>query len=169
MNNKVIVTPKIYFTTINILFLALMAGQVVFAGVLFFLSQTQKRVELITPEIHQTLLWIVPAVAVAGITLGWVVFNSKLKSLWHKDNLAEKLKGYQTAMVVRLAIMEGPSLLALILFYITGDYTFLGVSAFIILAFLFNKPSRPAIIRHLQLHDDERMLLEDQEAFLYER
>jgi uncharacterized integral membrane protein len=165
MNNDQAITPKIYFKTVNMLFVALVAGQVVFALVLFFLNQTQKKIEFITPEIHQTLVWIAPALAVAGIVLGWLVFNTKLKPLQHKNSLFEKLKGYQSAMILRFAFMEGPSLVALVFFYITGDYIFLGVSAFIILAFLFNRPSKSLIIRHLQLHDDERLLLEDSETF----
>jgi F0F1-type ATP synthase membrane subunit c/vacuolar-type H+-ATPase subunit K len=170
MDNKLMVTPNIYFRTINILFLALVAGQVVFALVLFFLNQTQEKVAfIITPEIHQTLIWVALALAVAGIAIGWLVFNAKLKSLQSMSNLTEKLKGYQSAMIVRFAFMEGPSLVALVFFYITGDYIFPGVSAFIIIAFLFNRPSKSQIIRHLQLHDDERLLLEDPEAFLYER
>jgi hypothetical protein len=169
MDNKLMVTPNIYFKTINILFFALVTGQVVFALVLFFLNQTQEKVVFITPEIHRTLTWIAPALAVAGIAIGWLVFNSKLKSLQNMNSLAEKLKGYQSAMIIRFAFMEGPSLVALVFFYITGDYIFLGVSAFVILAFLFNRPSKSLIIRHLQLHDDERLLLEDPEAFLYER
>lgn len=166
MDNKLMATPKIYFKTVNILFLALVAGQVVFALVLFFLNQTQVKVAFITPEIHQTLMWIAPALAVAGIVLGWLVFNTKLKSLQNMNSLTEKLKGYQSAMIIRFAFMEGPSLVALVFFYITGDYIFLGVSAFIILAFLFNRPSKSLIIRHLQLHDDERLLLEDPETSL---
>lgn len=170
MNSKQTVTPKIYFKTINMLFLALVAGQVVFACILFFLKQTQRnRIEFITPELHRILLWVAPAFAVAGIALGWVVFSTRLKALQLKDNMAEKLNGYQSAMIIRFAFMEGPSLLALALFYITGDYIFLGIAAFVILAFLFNRPLKPVIIRHLQLHDDERLLLEDPEAFLYER
>lgn len=169
MNNNPAITPKIYFKTVNLLFLALVAGQVVFALILFFLNKTQGKIAFITPEIHQTLVWIAPALAVTGIALGWLVFNTKLKSLQQKSNLAEKLKGYQSAMIIRFAFMEGPSLVALVFFYITGDYIFLAVSAFIILAFLFNRPSKSLISRHLQLHDDERLLLEDPEAFLYER
>ncbi|MFA6059956.1 MAG: hypothetical protein WC756_17245 [Taibaiella sp.] len=170
MNDKQTVTPKIYFKTVKILFLALVAGQIVFACVVLFLNQTQReRIAFITPELHQTLLWIAPAFAVAGIALGWVVFNTRLKALRLKDNMAEKLTGYQSAMIIRFAFMEGPSLLALALFYITGDYIFLYVAVFVILAFLFSRPSKPAIILHLQLHDDERLLLEDPDAFLYER
>jgi hypothetical protein len=170
MNSKQTVTPKIYFKTVNILFLALVAGQVIFACILLFLNQTQrKRIEFITPEVHHALLWAAPAFAAAGVALGWIIFNTKLKVLQHKDNMAEKLSGYQSAMIIRFAFMEAPSLLALGLFYITGDYIFLSVSVFIILAFLFNRPSKPIIIRHLQLHDDERLLLEDQETVLYER
>jgi divalent metal cation (Fe/Co/Zn/Cd) transporter len=170
MNNKQSITPKIYFKTVNILFLALVAGQVVFACVLLFLNQTQrKKIEFITPDVHQALLWAAPAFAVAGLALSWIVFNAKLKALQHKDSIAEKLSGYQSAMIIRFALMEAPSLLALGLFYITGDYIFLGTSAFIILAFLFNRPSKALIIQHLRLHDDEKLLLEDSEAFLYER
>ena len=165
MNDKQTVTPKNYFKTVNILFLALVAGLVVFAGILLFLNQTQReKIEFITPEVHQTLRWVAPAFAVAGIALGWVIFNTRLKALRLKDNMAEKLSGYQSAMIIRFAFMEGPSLLALGLFYITGDYIFLYVAAFVILAFLFNRPSKSAIIRHLQLHDDERLLLEDPDA-----
>jgi hypothetical protein len=168
MNSKQVVTSKTYFKTINILFLALVAGQVAFAIVLLFLNQTKRSVDMITPEIHQTLIWVVPAIAVAGIALGWIVFNARLKSLQMKDNLSEKLRSYQSIMIVRYALMEGPSLLALTIFYITGNYIFVGIAAFIVVMFLFNRPSKTAIIRHLQLHDDEKLLLEDPEAVVYE-
>src|SRR5687768_10075522 len=81
MNSTQTVTPKIYFKTVNILFLALVAGQVIFACILLFLNQTQrKRIEFVTPEVHQALLWAAPAFAAVGVALGWIIFNTKLKA-----------------------------------------------------------------------------------------
>ncbi len=161
MDNNIQMVPKTFLRSVNILFMALVAGQVMFALVAIFVVRMKQTVAGFDRQFIDVALWLIPAIAVAGIAIGWLFFNARLKAVRAKGTLAEKLGGYQPAMIARLAIMEGPSLLALAVFLLSGEYIFLGTSAFVILAFLFNRPTKNRIVQQLQLHDDEKWQMED--------
>jgi hypothetical protein len=166
MDNQLVITPKSFFRSLLILFWAMVAGQVIFGLITFFQVSILKKGSILDRQILDIMLWIAPGLAVSGIALGWIFFDIRLKVLRDKSNLREKLSGYQSAMIVKLAMMEGPSLLALVLFFLSGEYIFLAVAAFVVLVFLFSHPTKAKIIQQLQLHDDERMLLDDADAYL---
>ena len=58
-------------------------------------------------------LYLVPFIAIGGTLVGHFIFNTNLKEVQQKPSLQEKLSGYQSARLIRLALIEGPSLFAI--------------------------------------------------------
>ncbi|MBE2246883.1 MAG: hypothetical protein IAE67_06460 [Candidatus Competibacteraceae bacterium] len=78
--------------------------------------------------------------------------------------LAQKLKMYRTAYIMRLALIEAPGLMAVVFFYITTDWITL-IPAFLSAFFLLGRlPSAEKIIDELSLtgEDAEKMLRPDE-------
>lgn len=135
-------TPATYLRTCAIIHLALTIGQVLFAIVAIFQS---KKIMINVRNIHDPLLYLVPLFAVSGSVLGNVLYKSKVNSIPKTDSLKGKLTAYQSAMIIRFALLEGPSLFGIVAFMLTGELFFLIVSAMLIIYFIYLKPTKSSI------------------------
>jgi len=167
--NKTIVTPKSYFRLLNILFAALLIGQILFAAIAVFVNYTQPIASPFTPELQQLFLIIVPVVAVVNIAISYFIFTVKIKAIRNETEWRRRLESYQAALIMRYALMEMPSLLAIVIFMLTGNYLFLGVMAAMVLLLLYIKPSANAMVHHLQLHYNDVATLQESDTVLYEK
>ena len=163
------VTTRAYFRTLSILHLALIMGQIMF-------SLTACVVQLVgayntsalTPDIYNVLRYLAPGMALLGIGFSWLLFSARIKALRSLPNATDQYTGYRSACILRYAILEGSSLIALVCFILSNDYLFLVIPAFIILVFIAIRPTKAALLKHLQPAYDQQMLIEDPDAVLYE-
>lgn len=63
---------------------------------------------------------------------------------------------YQSATIVRLALLEGPSLFGIVGFLLTGNLIFLGISGALIACFIYQRPTRQKIEDDLNLSYEEK-------------
>lgn len=75
-------------------------------------------------------------------------------------NLAEKLVIYRTAITVRFALMEGPGLLAAVLYFISGNYLFLVITGAMFLFMLLSRPTEELIAKQLMLTEADKQAIE---------
>lgn len=163
------VTTRSYFRTLTILHLALTLGQVIF-GLTACVVQLVGAYNpaALTPDLYNTLQYLAPGFALLSIGLSWLVFSTRIKALRSLSSAADQYTGYRSACILRYAVLEGASLVALACFVLTGDYVFLIIPAFIILVFIYIRPGKAALLRHLQPAYDQQLLIEDPDAVLYE-
>jgi hypothetical protein len=81
-------------------------------------------------------------------------------NLKNKTTLLEKLTGYQAALIVRFALLEGPSLFAIVVFTLTNNWFFLLISVCIIVYFITLRPGTEKVADDLQLNYDEKLELQ---------
>ncbi len=160
-------TSRQYFATQSLIHIALIVGQVLFAGVTFFLRSNQS-VEP-DPELRQAFLYIVPVLAAAGIFASLQVFKLMVTKAKQQSSLGKKISAYGSAMIVRYAVLEAPSLFAIVAFFLTGEYFFLAISVLIIIFFFLVRPSREKLIEDLELNANEAALVNDPDAVIMER
>jgi len=100
-------TSKEHFKANLIIFLALCAGQIMFALVVSMPNISQSSAEL-----YEIFKWIVPAFGIAAVT----VFNVLAKRRFAKitGNLAEKASTYRVVMIPVWAAHEGATFFALV-------------------------------------------------------
>jgi hypothetical protein len=97
-------TPRQQFNGMRTIWLALMAGPLVFMAVVLFLS-----IELgSVPE----LMTLAPVVVLGGMGASELVYRKLAGQAAEKISLADKLTAYQPALLVRAALLEAGSLLA---------------------------------------------------------
>lgn len=91
------------------------------------------------PSIGSTSSFIL-AVPLAAFILSNYLFKAKLKSIDREKSLKENMVIYQTASIIRLAVLEGA---AFIILFIAPEYILFGI--FIIIYMLYLIPTAPKI------------------------
>jgi hypothetical protein len=147
-------TPEGFIKSISVIHLALLAGQVVFGIVAF--GQSGKAYFGIR-NTGDVLIFIVPVVAIAGFLAAYVLFQQQLIALRSKASLGEKIIGYQTALIVRFALLEGPSLLAIVAYLANGNLFYLAIAGLLVFYFISLRPTLEKVENDLELNFTERI------------
>jgi len=141
-------TPKGFMKTFSIVHFGLAAGVLALGLVQFSIKDIVP-----TSEIDQEdpMIYIFPIVGLAGIFVGNLLFKQLLPKLKSETLLSKKLMGYQTANIIRWALIEGPPLLNIIWFGSTGNSLFLAVGGTLFVYLLWLRPAKQKTIQELEL------------------
>lgn len=133
------------FSTMMILiFIALIMGQLIFAGVTFFVLKPP-----VVANENQVFLYMTIAMIGAGIAGGFG-FWSRMKAQLHTaQNLDEKLQRYRSTTIVRMALLEGPNLFGIVAYMLTGNQIILGIAVGGIVAFATYVPLKNKVLKDL--------------------
>jgi hypothetical protein len=101
-----------YFKSIKIVHLALVIGVVFFALVSVFLQING--FGTLGELINNGLLLIIPLLALIGIFGSNFIFKKRLRKIVDKTNLNEKMEDYRSALILKFALIEGPSFFAIV-------------------------------------------------------
>lgn len=148
---------KLYLKSLSIIHIALILGQVVFGVVCIVV--TGKTEIILNPE-GDVFFLIVPAAALSGMIGAVIIFKKFLEQASVKPNLGEKLVAYRTAIIVRYALLEGPSLFGIVIYYLNGNLFYLFISGFIILFFLTLRTTKEKLETDLKLDYKEKLELD---------
>ncbi|MBK7099106.1 MAG: hypothetical protein IPH58_13080 [Sphingobacteriales bacterium] len=158
-------TSKQYFSGLRILHMAFFAGLILFSAVSFFLVFTGSMGK--NSELNGILTILVPGLLVAGIISSYFIAKNRLSTLVDK-NLNEKLSGYRVVMILKIALLEGPALFAIISYLLTGNNLCLGLAMLAVLLILFINPSREKVAEELNLSTQDRALIANDDAHVTE-
>ncbi|MEM0517306.1 MULTISPECIES: hypothetical protein [Aequorivita] len=141
-------TPKSFLKTISIIHFALVMGVSLFIIVMYLQSENQN---FSIDYMEDSMIFVVPIIAVVCILIANFLYTNMLKALTKKVTLKEKLSGFQTASLVKYALLEAPAFLAIVAFINKGNQYFLIISLILLGWLLVQKPSRDRIETDLQL------------------
>jgi len=151
-----------YLRTLQILFYALLGGQLIIALVLWFNVRPQQ-----TPNTQ----FVAFDLAIAGIwcmavAASFFVGKKLIENAREKPDLPGKLGAYRVARIIRYALLEMPVLLCLVsFFFVTSNYGLLLLAAVGIALFATQMPQRNQIVSELDLTESEQLKLDDRETF----
>jgi len=151
------VTPKTFLKTIKIIYLALLTGQLLFFVVAF--TQTPRH-KFALDFSDDPLVLVVPLMAVMSFILSNILFRQQLGIAVNQTTLSGKLTSYQTASIIRFAVIEGTSLFSIVAFLISGNLFFAAIFGLLILMFIVNHPSKDKVENDLNLSYEEKMEME---------
>lgn len=142
---------KEFFKSIQILHAAMFFGMVMILVLLKFLmaDEVTSDGDLLFPAIGIGF-------AISAIVIGQILFNNKMETL-KKERLtvAEKLAAYRETYILKLALLEGPALVSIILHFLDGNsllfYTFL----FVLFIFAYERPIEGRIKQQLNIHPED--------------
>ena len=144
--------------SIRILYLALLAGQVIFALIVTLLVETG----LLSggnSSLTQKMQIAIIVIAAGAIPASIFLFRKQLSDINSEEDLGKKLDKYRAVLIIRMALCEMPTLFAIIAYFLTHNRSFLWMIILLIFNFIFIYPSRQKIINQLQLNSSEQSSL----------
>lgn len=104
----------------------------------------------------QVLTYTSAALVLLSMPLSMILFGQLIKGIKGRNkNLSEKLTAYQTALLVKAAILEFPALFVCVTVLITGNLITLLLIPLVLFIFFINKPSLFRLESDLELTRDE--------------
>lgn len=149
------------------LYWALLFGLLAISAILYYLNSSSELED--GDPIISRYYWL--AVLFAGSTgfLGYFVFNKKIMKIPKSDELNQKLIQYRSYLIGRYAMWEGTGLVCVVFYFLSNDLRFLLLTGFMILLFLFFKPSYERLEEDLQLSSEEKNKMEDPNEVVFEQ
>lgn len=144
--------PRLFLKTLSIIHTALLVVLIAFGIFTYFQNGS------FTPRMNRQdlFIYIVPVVAAAGYFLSQFLFRKQLQTIQREEELPAKLSKYQSASLIKYALLEGPGFLALIAYYLSGNALYL-VIAIALIAYLFvQRPTADKINTNLPLTLEEQ-------------
>jgi hypothetical protein len=157
------ITSKEYFRTLKIIFFALVAGQVFFALVTFFLNK-EMAMKLLDDELINIFKYIVPVFIIGGYLSSKLMFRKGLQTAISRQALPEKLTDYRAALIMRYALFEGTSFFTIVIYLLSGYAIFLGYAIGVIIVFLTMMPSANQAANDLQLDVNDQQKVNNPDA-----
>jgi peptidoglycan/LPS O-acetylase OafA/YrhL len=158
-------TSREYFRGLAIIHAALIAGQVVFILVSAFLNSVGESMTN-SRELTRGLTIAVPLFVLGGIAASLILTKNRLAVIKGRSSLTEKLIDYRSAVVVKLALLEGPAFFAIVSYLLTGDPLFAGIAAFMIVLFFINRPGREKLAQDLELSQKDIDFLDNPDSMI---
>ena len=143
---------KSYLKNLTIIYLALAATQTAFAIVSF--AQHQKTEMILDPANDVLFIPFLATLSIA-FAVGPILYK-KIVGQAQGKTLAEKLNQFRSAIIIRYATVEGPSLFGIVIYFLSGNFFYLLISALLIVYFLTLKPSKEKIEKDLNLDYKEK-------------
>lgn len=149
------ITPDGTLKTLAFTHVALLAFQMLFAIVAF--AQTS-RMYFGVMNMNDQFVFIAPVLALGGFLGGYLIFKKQKYLLREKGSLEEKLTGYQSALITRFMLLQGPAVFAIVAYLLSGNIFFLFVTGLMSVYFIFLRPTREKIERDLHFSFDSPMI-----------
>jgi hypothetical protein len=155
MNDANINNYSKIISTINVIFLALFAGQVFYLMVGLFLIQSGSGQNV--SEINTIFMFIVPIVDASTILVAKFIYGKNLTNLDKKLPLESKAQLYQTNNIIKLALLEGANIINVSAMIITANYFFAALFVIIIALYFLNRPTKEKFIMEYEVAPDDVM------------
>jgi hypothetical protein len=157
-------TSKNYLQTLSIITYAQIANLIMFSVLVYFLKQNG-----VVSDDHglaHIFLYIVPAFVVASMSAGYFAFGAMINKIGSTLALNEKLKQYQTAFIVRMALLEVSGLLGAVAAVLSGELYFLAAPLMITIVIFLLRPAVFTIVEELRLSSAEREALQNPDTVI---
>lgn len=146
-------TPSSFIRTLTIIHLGLLAGPFFFGMVAYFQTENTYLDYTNTTDVFMI---VVPLFAVTAIFMGNLLFRQMMKSAIQTDGLRLKLARFQTASLVKYALIEGATLIGIVAFLNTSNLTYFYISGVLILFLYLLRPTKDKIEQGLELKGEEK-------------
>lgn len=134
---------------LSLLYFIFLGSQVIFAIVALM---QQKNTYFEFEDSEDIYIYIVPVLAIVAFVGSMFLFREQISALADKNSLKEKIMGYQTAYLLRMAFLEVACLFGIVAFLLKGNLFSLIFSGLIVLYFLALRPAKVKIEEDLEIN-----------------
>jgi O-antigen/teichoic acid export membrane protein len=144
----------------SIIFGALLTGIIVFSAASIAINQMNGPFII---DSHLAEIFLIVVIAISAICLfsAHMIYNKRVQRIQQSTvTLREKLEQYRAALILYLALTEGPALFSIISFLLFGNFRFLAITVILLVNMFMKRPSKSRLIEDLQLDIKEQEGLE---------
>lgn len=145
------------FKTLQIIYGALIMGVVAFLAIVLFLKKDDLHFAVDMDDIFTI---VVPLMTLSGIAVTAILNNNFMKMIQPEDALQTKLSKYQTASIIKGALLEGPALIGVVATFLSGNYFFLLFSVALLIVMYMYFPNKERFAQAAQLSFEEKSKLD---------
>ncbi|MHB8208697.1 hypothetical protein [Mucilaginibacter sp.] len=161
VNQNLQVTPKTFLRTISIIHVALILGIVMFCAVTYSINSSRNTFSY---NINDPFTYVSLILAIGGFTAGFFLFKNQLVKVQNQATLKGKLSVYQSALIQRFALLEGPAMFAVVAYELSANLYFLIIAGLIILYFVTLRPTKDKIETGLNLSYDDKITFDSEDT-----
>ncbi|MDF1574337.1 MAG: hypothetical protein P1P86_03995 [Bacteroidales bacterium] len=148
--------PRVAYRALKIIFYAMNTGLLLFFVVAIYLN------EMNIPEFKEgiDILTYVNVFLLVSIPAGYTISSRKMETIDAGDSFARKFEQFQSAMIVRWAVIEGAALFSLVGLIVLQDSKQLILFVICILVLSSNTVTKEKVTRMAKLNPEESKALE---------
>jgi len=161
VNQNLPKTPKTFLRTISIIHIALILGLILFGAVSISINSNRNTLSY---NANDPFSFIAPLLAGGGFAAGIFLFKKQLINAQNQVTLKEKLALYQAALIQKFALVEGPAMLAIVLYNLSGNLYFLIIAGLLISYFISIRPTKDKIETDLNLGYEDKITFDSEDA-----
>ncbi|MDA7502046.1 hypothetical protein N8482_02105 [Chitinophagales bacterium] len=143
--------------SLRVISLALLAGAISFAAIVYFLLTTQGYTDPDTILQRIGIAAMLMAVVTAPIVESKIL-NNRLAG--KSVGLDKKIDSFATALIVRLAMIECATIINIVFYLLSGDVMLIALSGAGIVGLLMSYPRLSRVVNLLQLTEEEERELQ---------
>ena len=161
------ITSRTYFFTLTLIYYAQIFALIVFSAVTLILDSPSA--DATENNLIQVFQFAVPIGTVVLLSSGYFIFKTVVSKIERSSHLKSKLPKYQSAVIVRAAMIEVAGLLGTIAAFLTGEMYFLAATALIVIVLILLRPSVHGVVEDLSLTPEEKSKLENPNEIVAEQ
>ncbi|MBI9066976.1 MAG: hypothetical protein JEZ09_06765 [Salinivirgaceae bacterium] len=163
-------TGKKYIINLKTIHFAMVFGLLSFFVIALFLKEPISREELILSEIKPSLInvyfLILGIFSFFGLIVGEILSRKKIEQARTKILLIEKVNEYMAAKIIKYAMLEAPTLLAIVFYLMAPLLGFVVLTIALLALLLISYPSKSRIIQELNLKKQEMQIFNSPEKLI---
>jgi len=149
--------PKAAFRTLKVIFYALNTGLLLFFLISIYLNGMQ-----IPPfKDGVDILTLVNLFLLLSIPAGYFISSRRMEAIDPGDSFSKKFEQFQSSMIIRWAMIEGPAIFSLVGLIVLQDAKQLVLFILCILVFSSNTVTKEKVTRMAKLNTEESRALDD--------
>lgn len=113
-------------------------------------------------DMGSLFIYVVPFAALGGYFLSAFLFGKVMHKLHQKQDLQQKLGGYQSASILKYALLEAPALLSFFAYLGNNHPLYLVIGISLLVYLFFQRPTKAVIIKDLQLKQTDQQFFKNQ-------
>jgi len=153
-------TPKENLRTTRILCFALITGVIFFAFLSYLVNKFSGAFINETKQYSNIFFWALGIVSFICILVATQKYPKNITKSKNADSLIDKLNQYRAALVIYMALCEGPALFSVVVYMLTGNLNSFGFTIIMIGMMLVKFPTSRKVNNELGLNWQEQQELE---------
>jgi hypothetical protein len=154
-------SPKEHLQQMNILYMALLGGQLIIVTLLYFLQEgpvNEDESAMLTSGGIDPIVLIGCMLFIASVSASFFMYNKKkVEGAQLSGTLMEKLDHYRVSFIMRAALLEGPNLTMIVLYFFVNQHIiFMAMLAIGLTLFSIIRPTVDRIAQDYDLSGSEQ-------------